>query len=222
MQSFERPPQRGPSDGYHSLGRRSPLVGPDTQETLSLSDPAIAACQSDENIAFIASLLEHVIHERKDLGCSFRRFLVYFIIWFWFLELKGITLSKSREATYEVGNHSRGLQLTSREILAYLDQFVHPLPGFTARLQNGSYFSPGSTVVRRLKSQWEEMGTRVAALDGEEKSVWTTLGYVYGPELPPLQTSDEAKNMGAGAYKLVYMLDWHNLLKIFFSPTIPS
>jgi hypothetical protein len=183
-----------------------------------MSDTAVAACQSDEDIHVITTLLEHVIGERKDLGSGFRRLLVYFIIYFWFLELKGVALSQAKDPIFEIGSGEHQTSVTSVEILAYLDQFVHPLPGFTAHLQNGNFFTPGRTVVRRLQTHWEDMGTRINALDDADKSRWRALGYVYGGSLPPIRTSDEAKLLGPLTYKIIYAVDWQNLMKVLSAP----
>jgi hypothetical protein len=220
LRSIDAPPHRGTGNGYHALSRRSPSVGPDLQDPSHLSDVGTAACQSDQDMAVISSLLKHVILERKDLGCGFRQLLVYFIIYFWFLELKGVNLSQSKEPIYEIGGGAHSATLASADILTYLDQFVHPLPGFTAHLQNGTYFSPGRTIVRRLKGYWEEMGTRLERLRNDDKSRWRTLSYVYGPTLPPARTSDDAKDLGPTAYKMVYTMDWHNLIKALSSPGV--
>jgi hypothetical protein len=183
-----------------------------------MSDATTAALQSDKDIHTIVSLLEHVMVQRKDLSSGFRRLLVYFIIYFWFLELKGVALSLAKEPIFEIGeNRDRGF-LTSHEILTYLDQFVHPLQGFTAHLQNGNFFTPGRTVVRRLKSHWEDMGTRVQHLGDEESSRWRALSYVFGTSLPPMRSSDEAKGLGSSTYKMIYILDWQNLMKALSVP----
>jgi hypothetical protein len=108
-------------EGYSSLSHRSPSVGPEAQDQMRLSDAAHAACQSDKHIAVISSLLQHVIGKRKDLGCGFRRLLVYFIIYFWFLELTGIPLSLAKDAIHEIGTGLHRMSLTSTEILSYLD-----------------------------------------------------------------------------------------------------
>jgi hypothetical protein len=183
-----------------------------------MSDTAKAALQSDKDINVIVSLLEHVMTDRKDLGSGFRRLLVYFIIYFWFLELKGVALTLAKEPIFEIGENRECSFLTSHEILTFLDQFVHPLQGFTAHLQNGNFFTPGRTVVRRLKSYWEDMGTRVARLDDEATSRWRALGYVFGSSLPPVRSSDEARDLGSSAYKMIYILDWQNLMKALSAP----
>jgi hypothetical protein len=200
------------------LGRRSPSVCPDTQDNSQLSDTAAAACQSDEDLAVITSLLEHVIRERKDLGTGFRRLLMYFIIYFWFLELKGVAMNQTRDPIFEIGNGRHCASISSWDILAYLDQFVHPLQGLTARLQNGNFFTPGRTVVRRLKAHWESMGTQLHDLNDDDQSKWRALSYVYGTELPPRRTSDKAKDLGPHTHRLVYTVDWQNLMKSLSSP----
>jgi hypothetical protein len=201
-----------------SLRRRSPSVGSDIQEGAPTSDMVNAALQSDEDISVIVSLLEHVIKERKDLGCGFRRLLVYFIIYFWFLELKGSPLSQSKDPIYDIGSNLHRLSLTSANILEYLDQYAHPLQGFTAHLQNGNFFTPGRTVIRRLKAHWENMATRLSALDDDDTSRWRALNFVYGSSLPPARSSDEAKSVGPLAYKIIYTVDWQNLMKSLSSP----
>jgi hypothetical protein len=177
-----------------------------------------AALQSDEDISVIVSLLEHVIKERKDLGCGFRRLLVYFIIYFWFLELKGVPLTQSKDPIYDIGIDSQRASVTSTDILEYLDQYAHPLQGFTAHLQNGNFFTPGRTVVRRLKAHWENMATRLSDLEDDDTARWRALSYVYGSSLPPARFSDEAKTLGPLAYKIIYTVDWQNLMKSLSSP----
>jgi hypothetical protein len=202
------------TNGHHSsLRRRSLSVGSNTQEDVQMSDVATAALQSDEDISVIVSLLDHVIKERKDLGCGFRRLLVYFIIYFWFLELKGTPLSQSKEPIYDIGTNAHCASLTSTDILEYLDQYVHPLQGFTAHLQNGNFFTPGRTVIRRLKTHWESMATRRQDLEDDDTSRWRALSYVFGNSLPPIRSSDEAKSLGPLAYKIIYSVDWQNLMK---------
>jgi hypothetical protein len=183
-----------------------------------MSDAATAALQSDKDIHVIVSLLEHVMAERKDLGSGFRRLLIYFIIYFWFLELKGVALSLAKEPIFEIGEIRYCTFLTSHDILAYLDRFVHPLQGFTAHLQNGNFFTPGRTVVRRLKGHWEDMSTRVAHLSDDDMSRWRALGYVFGSSLPPTRSSDEARDLGSFTYKMLYILDWQNLMKALSVP----
>jgi hypothetical protein len=183
-----------------------------------MSDAAPAALRSDQDIRIITSLLDHVIKERKDLGCGFRRLLLYFIIHFWFLELKGVSLSASKDPIYDIGHGHDRTALTSTDILGYLDQYVHPLQGFTAHLQNGNFFTPGKTVIRRLKSHWEDMGTRTQHLGDEDTSRWKALDYIFGNSLPPLRTSDEAKRLGSLTYKIIYVVDWQNLMKSLSSP----
>jgi hypothetical protein len=185
-----------------------------------MSDSSTAACQSDKDIATIVSLLNYVICERKDIGSGFRRLLIYFIIYYWFMDLKGVALSQAKDPIFKIGTEPHCAWLTSTEILTYLDQFVHPLQGFTARLQNGNFFTPGRTVVRRLKTHWEDMGTRVNILETEDKSKWRALSYVYGNSTPPVRTSSDAKSLGPLTYKIIYTVDWQNLLKTLSSPSL--
>jgi hypothetical protein len=208
----------GTADARHAPRRRSPSVGSDTQDTTRMSDSATAALQSDEDIQVIVSLLNHVSQGRKDLGCGFRRLLVYFIVYFWFLELKGVGLSLCKDPIYDVGSKEHRTSLTSADILEYLDQFVHPLQGFTARLQNGNFITPGRTVIRRLRSHWENMGTRLQSLQDDDRAKWRALDYIFGSSLPPLRMSDEAKNLGPLSHKIIYTVDWQNLMRCLSAP----
>jgi hypothetical protein len=185
-----------------------------------MSDSVTAALQSDEDIRVIVSLLDHVIKSRKDLGSGFRRLLVYFIIYYWFLDLKGSTLTQSKEPIHEIGTGSHTMSLSSHDILAYLNRYVHPLHGFTAHLQNGNFFTPGRTVIRRLKDIWEDMSTKVADLKEDDKAKWRALDFIYGSCLPPTRLSDKARNLGSLSYRIIYTVDWRNLLKFYNSTDI--